>query len=625
MRLRRVVALGALVLAIGAIGTPATQTASGDPDGPKNEILARELAIFRGEIRPSKFPPVSGGVMTAVIERFEPVRAGAASPEAAGPSALIADRPPATVGTLGCPNIFLGDGVTPDNIRVNQDCSLRRQAEEVVVVNPQDPNNLIAGQNDSRIGFNHCGYDWTFDGGATWGDQVPPFWQFVQLDGHTSDACSDPTATFDSQGNAYIGGVIFDVVSVANSIVVAKSNAPIGGAFYHSPMSSAFQEYSNVPLGVVATDDNITIFNDKEFIVADDNATGSPKKDNVYTTWTRFTRTHSPIFFSQSDDGGATWSPGVEISGSNRSVCTFRVAGPCNDNQGSHPIVGPDGTIYVVFGNGNTPLPGINQVLFVKCLPTADCSQRASWTAPTRVGDLIGTHPIGDPGNEGGCPVGRECLPPNGYRVPEFTSMSISVDAASNLYIVWSDFRNGDDAGSTCGPLLSWSEAEPPCNNDVFYAFSTDRGATWSATRNITPPDSSFGQTAQWQPWSEVTVDGGVLVAAFYDRQYVDVDDVDERTCEFTGCNDITAALIADPTSDTPTMTYRRITTASMPNLVPANNPVQAGFLGDYMWVDTEEGTLDPEAHIVWADTRPLFGTAPEEDIYYARITIESG
>jgi hypothetical protein len=33
------------------------------------------------------------------------------------------------------------------NIRVNQDCSLRRQAEEVLAINPTDPANLIAGYN----------------------------------------------------------------------------------------------------------------------------------------------------------------------------------------------------------------------------------------------------------------------------------------------------------------------------------------------------------------------------------------------------------------------------------------------------------------------------------------------
>ena len=54
-----------------------------------------------------------------------------------------------------------------------------------------------------------------------------------------------------------------------------------------------------------------------------------------------------------------------------------------------------------------------------------------------------------------------------------------------------------------------------------------------------------------------------------------------------------------------------------MPNLTPANNPVQAGFLGDYMWVDTDHRG---DAHIVWADTRPNRGTAPEEDVYYAEV-----
>jgi len=76
--------------------------------------------------------------------------------------------------TEGCSNTLSSSDRT--NIRVNQDCSRRRQAEEVIAINPTDPDNLIAGQNDSRIGFNHCGYDFSFDGGKTWGDMVPPFY-----------------------------------------------------------------------------------------------------------------------------------------------------------------------------------------------------------------------------------------------------------------------------------------------------------------------------------------------------------------------------------------------------------------------------------------------------------------
>lgn len=637
VRAPRRIAQLALVILVVALLLPGLATSAPGPGtsappaaqaGPQNRILARALNIQRGAVSPRKFEmPLSSGVMNEIIGRFAP---------AAVPRALLTAPAPATGvqlpadSTQGCPRVRHAPGM-PDNVRVNQDCSLRRQAEEVVVVNPTRPNNLIAGQNDSRIGFNHCGYDWSIDGGRSWGDtgtSPPPFWQMFLAFGVTADACSDPTATFDHNGNAYVGGIFFNILYAPSAIFVAKSNAPIGGRFYHTPQPGPFQLYTTTGMGTVASDASWDIFNDKEFIIADSRM-GSPKRGRVYVTWTRFNGNtgagvgmNSPIYFSQSTDGGATWSPGVEISGSNAAVCTVfsGSADPnaCDQDQGSHGVVGPDGTIYVVFGNGNTPLPGINQVLFTKCPAANDCSQAASWSAPVKVGDLIGTHPIGDPGNAGGCPVGRQCLPPNGYRVPEFTSMTISVDRFSNLYITWSDFRNGDDPGSTCGPLMPWSAATPPCNNDVFYSFSTNGGATWSATRNVTPP-SPFRKTAQWQPWSDVRADGQRLFVAFYDRSY--------GNCEVRGCNDITLATIRRPRSNSPSISYRRITTSSMPNLVPANNPVQAGFIGDYMWLEVSRHSFaQRDVHIVWADTRPLFGSAPEEDIYYARIRAgESG
>src|SRR5215472_6273971 len=55
-----------------------------------------------------------------------------------------------TVDTAGC-----GNRNTAGNVRVNQDCTFRRQAEEAIAVNPANPRNLVAGQNDSVAGFNH--------------------------------------------------------------------------------------------------------------------------------------------------------------------------------------------------------------------------------------------------------------------------------------------------------------------------------------------------------------------------------------------------------------------------------------------------------------------------------------
>jgi len=330
----------------------------------------------------------------------------------------------------------------------------------------------------------------------------------------------------------------------------------------------------------------------------------TPKRDNVYMTWTRFTAdNHSPIYFSQSTDGGDHWSTPVEISGSNAAICTFPApGGPCNDDQGSDPVVGPDGTIYVAFANGNVPGAGIEQVLFVKCPASANCSSSASWTAPTKVGDMISTHPVGDP-SQNGCP-NRQCLPPNGYRAPDETSVTISVDRNSKLYTTWADHRN--NTNPSCD--IATHNGSPPCDHDIFYAYSLTGGTTWSPTRDITPR-STFGNNAQWQPWSEVTNDGSRLWVAYYDRHY--------DNCEFTGCNDITAAEITNPASASPSYDYTRVTTASMPNLTPANNPLQAGFLGDYSGLDTDSHN---DAHIVWADTRPIRGTFPEEDLYYAEV-----
>ena len=565
-----------------------------------NNVLEHAVKVEEGLEAPSRWEaPVSGGVVTSALDATGFLDKRAAKAKAKG-DAISAQH------TQGCQNKFAGGGLGGNSVRVNQDCSLRRQAEEVVISNPTNPNNLIAGQNDSRIGFNHCGYDWSFDGGKTWGDQLPPFWQFIGGDGHTFDACSDP-ATFDSQGNAYAGGVLFDIGSAASAFVVAKSNNPIGGAFYHSPNpAGGFQTYRDTPLGVVASDNDPNVLNDKPFIVADSTAS-SPKADNVYATWTRFATTgagvgaDSPIYFSQSTNGGATWSPGIEISGANATACTFASghSNPhaCDQDQGSDPIVGPDGTIYVSFFNGNTPTVGVNQHMIVQCPAKKDCSVKANWTAPVKIATDFGIQPIG-PVASTGCPAGRQCIPPNGYRVQDETHGSISIDSTGKLYHVFSDARH---LGANCNPLGPAATATPPCDTDVCYSYSTNGGATWHGPNQLSPVGS-----AQWQLWGAVAPDGKTLFPGYYDRLY--------GSCETSGCNDITLATVDNPATASPTVNHTRITTSSMPNLVVANNPIQAGFLGDYMWVSTNgTGNL----YLVWADTRGLGGSV-EEDVYLA-------
>ena len=227
----------------------------------------------------------------------------------------------------------------------------------------------------------------------------------------------------------------------------------------------------------------------------------------------------------------------------------------------------------------------------MKCGVAGFCDERAYWTNPARVAWIYGTHPVGP--SDAGCPFGRQCLPPNGYAVSESMSISLSVDSAGNLFVVWADFRDNTNQACTGDA----NQARPPCDNDVFYAYSTDGGATWSDPATITPrSDPRFGETAQWAPWSAMAPNGHLWVA-FYDRSF--------GNCEFNGCNDVSAAEITNPASSSPTYRYYRVTTSSMPNLTAQANPIEAGFMGDRMRIETDSQS---RAHIAWTDTPAPFG-----------------
>jgi hypothetical protein len=589
--------VGVLVLAL-VVGLMIASISSQPSRPVPNLAIDRNLAIVTGQsTRKPHEQMLSGAVLESVKQARGPARL---STNAALPDDV-------KIRTLGCPKIFHG---AFDNVRVNQDCTFRVQAEEIVVVDPQDPTHVVAAQNDRRIGVNHCSISFSFDRGRHWGDLTPPFWEFVAPDGHKFDHASDPALAMDSRANTYFTCVVFDDLAAPSGIVVAKSNAAFGGAFFHSPFPNPNpgpQRFVDLPLGVVANDNSPLVFNDKGFIFADANP-ASPKRDNVYVTWTRFRMNaagaylESPIFVSQSTNGGATWSPGVEISGASNACIlgnSFDPAIPaneCNFDQGSWMVIGPDGTLYVFFNNANTPhLPA--QQMMVKCPAAVNCSNSANWTPPVKIADDFDTQPFG-PNAATGCNFGRQCLPPNGYRVNDFGAAGLDPNFGQHgrLFFAWADFRNGGPcAGTPDFPV-------PPCvnyNNDVFVVWSDDGGGTWSPPTLVSNGPGT--KAAQWQPWIAVGPDGVVYVA-YYDRRY---------GCEGTGCNDITLATSRDHGT---TFQKSRITTQSMPNLTPATTPTEAGFLGDYMNVTAN----DHGAYIVWADTRPHAGTIPEEDIYFA-------
>jgi hypothetical protein len=352
------------------------------------------------------------------------------------------------------------------------------------------------------------------------------------------------------------------------------------------------------------------LLGDDKNLMAADPYKSSPFTNNVYITWTifRFDPTglylESPIFFTRSEDGGVTWTAPLQISGNSPDCVGGDAFDPtvapdsCNFSQGSYPVVGPDGTIYVTFNNCNTPEAaplggiGVCQQMFVKSADAGD-----TWTDPVVVGKDIGLEPFSVPDNElPNCDLFRQCLPPNGFRLDDFPSLGID-EETGQLATFWADFRNG----GPCATDPTFGVPVLPCqnyNSDVFASISNDGGATWGKTKLVTDDPA-----AQWQPWGDV--ENGTLYVGYYDRGY--------GTCEKKGCNDITLARSTNGS----TWSLRRITTGSMPNVTCAENAPQCGFLGDYMSI---QATSD-KVYLVWGDSRGRgLGDIPDEDLYFAKV-----
>jgi hypothetical protein len=201
---------------------------------------------------------------------------------------------------------------------------------------------------------------------------------------------------------------------------------------------------------------------DKPYIVAD--TTNGPHSGNLYVGWTRWTLTGSEIRLSRSTDAGKTWSKPVEID---------RHPGlPRDDNgaaEGFAGVVGPDGTLYVVWSQDN-------QIVFTV---SRDGGKTFS---PAR--DVIHTAPI--------MFAVQTLERANGF--PQ-----ISIDPAhGKLYVTWSDYRNGD--------------------LDVFFAVSTDGGRTWSAPVRVNN-DALHNGADQFFQWLAVDPTDGAINVVFYDRR----------------------------------------------------------------------------------------------------------
>jgi hypothetical protein len=225
-------------------------------------------------------------------------------------------------------NVIANDPIN-DGAGVNQGCSTP-QNETTIAVNPEDPDNLVAGANDYRdccvasggtLRNDGSGYVYVSqDGGSTWANIKLPGLGLAATNSIFKKVTSvgDPTIAFGKV--VYYANIAFNRVDNKNAIIVSVSRD--GGLTWGWPR-------------FVAQSGSATFFNDKVWVGAD------PASGRVFISWTLFKTSgsgayiYSRIVGSYSSDYGKTWNGSVDVSGSYLY------------NQGSVPVFGNDGAIYI--------------------------------------------------------------------------------------------------------------------------------------------------------------------------------------------------------------------------------------------------------------------------------------
>jgi hypothetical protein len=285
----------------------------------------------------------------------------------------------------------------------------------------------------------------------------------TRLTGGQYDAGGDPALAFDSHGNVYYAGLGFNRESAPNTVAVNKGTFDGSGQLSWEPQ--VFINPTTSP----------AVLNDKEWIGVDWHVS-SPFRDRVYVSWTRYifnanngSYVQSPIAFVYSTDGGQTFSAPQNISGN------------VLYDQGSRPVVGYDGTVYVFF-EGSTRLAALSSTYMVKSTDGG-----ATFGKPVAVSTLSD---IVSPAN-------------TVFRVNSFPAAAAAPNG--DLYAAWSGEVPNDNstfAGTAgCAYFIAGTSAVyNNCHSAAVYSKSTDGGKTWSAAAPILPALNASNQTPVGYP-----------------------------------------------------------------------------------------------------------------------------
>ncbi len=397
----------------------------------------------------------------------------------------------------------------PENVQVSRIGTIQGASRPVtdfsevhLAASPVDPDHLIGSSKFFYDGANYRFYTGVFeseDGGASWTQEQPLGLELYNL-------TSDPVNTFDHLGNGYF---------------TLLTRGPTGLDMLKKPRGKPWE-------GPVVVDRSTVT--DKQWIVGDQDLNETSRfPGRLYMSWTDVGGP-SRILVAHSADGNQTWSAPLELDSGSL--------------QGSQVAVGPDGTVYVLYGRDifGSAVAGALMI-------TRSADGGLTWTKPAQAVDTVS--------------IPNHLDEESDFRTPASLPAFAVSPRGGSLVAAWADARSGDA--------------------DILLSVSRDGGQTWSSARRINDDPLANG-VDQIQPQLAVGPDGRIVVAWLDRRNYCP--DLRFIPREHVGkedfCLDVyLSRSLDDGASFTPNLRVSAQTwdwTLSLPRDGGGN-----GFIGDYI------------------------------------------
>lgn len=490
------------------------------------------------------------------------------------------------------------DNPNDSDVDSNDGGSRRQGNEPYSVVDPTNPDMVVAGWNDyclTDLGAGWQGFAYSLDAGETWTDSIVPGYPMdtstegmaSPLFGKHTDA-GDPIAAFDNDGNLFVGGIAFNRVKPSNGdIYVATYGTTPHASGYPLDYLRTVVVGSGTPSEVIGG-----IFQDKPMLEVD--RTGGTHDGNVYVCWSRFTGAgQNKVYFSRSTDSGQTFSRPVAISRTNE----------IKGIQGCDIAIEADGDVYVTYRTFTQNQNFADGLAFARSTDGGASFSKA---------DLIrNITPYFPRDGARDCGDGAFICPTEFvfHRVP--LEPRVTADQTGELegvYLVYNAIRSGSEVASETS--FASAGGGQVGQSLVYVIRSVDDGATWSAPTAVDPaaaghqffPDIDALDGTIAVVWQDNRTDAAYSVhlpiGNTYDAEDRPVSSGTDVVNTFVSysINGTSYTPLGDPVSSESHQTaYEMFGSREIP------------FHGDYNWISLasrEDGTLF--GYMSWTDNRDV-------------------